>query len=481
MTIAAITSHAVERPNAVAVINNGIAITYAELARAVGSVGQALGELGLRPGHSVAIECRDQYLHLLLLLGCERAGVVSGSVIATELEQPLQLLSQVDLAITEHPERAVGARKVHAVTKSWVERALALPGAEGPSSSPSSADGIRLVRTSGTTGRPKLLLLTRRAHLGRVERWREDEALAPGHRYLMTAPFTLHAMYISAAASLRAGATVVFERRMPMAAALRPRAITHLKMLPLQLRDLLDRLPPDFVRLPGLLITALGGKLSASQREMTLARLAGGVREQYGSNETGPVAAIDLDNATPIAAVHPGNMVEVVGDDDRVRPFGEVGRVRIKTPFMVDGYVNDPEASARMFRGGWFYPGDLGKLHGPGRIEILGRADGILNIGGEKVLPETVEESLRGRAAVEDVAVCALPNAEGIDEIWIAAVYAAPDDRDIRARLKSALADFPYGHVHLVKVERIPRTATGKIKRAELREAVIAATKAPKL
>lgn len=85
MTDAAILLQAAERPAATAVINNGSAIPYAALAKAMTQFANALHALGLRPGQMAAIECRDQYLHLLLLLAAERLGVATVSFVAREL------------------------------------------------------------------------------------------------------------------------------------------------------------------------------------------------------------------------------------------------------------------------------------------------------------------------------------------------------------------------------------------------------------
>src|SRR5271154_1918646 len=85
MTIASIARHAAERPGAVAVINNGIAISYAELARAIGQFAQAVLALGPKPGAVVGIECRDHYLSLLLHLACERLGAGTFTISLSDL------------------------------------------------------------------------------------------------------------------------------------------------------------------------------------------------------------------------------------------------------------------------------------------------------------------------------------------------------------------------------------------------------------
>jgi len=183
-------------------------------------------------------------------------------------------------------------------------------------------------------------------------------------------------------------------------------------------------------------------------------------------------------DSVPHGAIYPGVAVEIVDRQDKPVPNGHPGLIRVRTGYLIDGYLDDPETTARMFRGGWFYPGDLGILHETGRLQLVGRGDDTLIVGGLKSRPEDLEDMIRGRVALSDVAVCTLPNAQGVEEIWIAVVYDAPDDSDIRTRLKPAFVGFPYGHAHLVKLAGIPRTETGKIRRAELRDAVAAVAKA---
>ena len=476
-TIAAIIRHAGERPGAAAVVNNGVATTYADLARTIAGFAQALAALGLRPGQTAAVQCGDQYLHLLLLLAAERSGIATASFVSGELDRPLPLLAQVDLVLTELPARISGARRIHAITKPWVEATLALR-SEAEEIAPQSLDApVRFQRTSGTTGFPKRILMRRRVHEARQSLWAEIDRMVPGDRALIALPFTMGTSYSHASSALRAGATTVFDSRVELAEALTLHAITHIKMLPLQLRDLLERLPPDFVKPPRLVVATVGGRLAPHLRERLMTRLAVRLHEQYASNEMGLVSEMIGDGPGAIGSIYPGVAVEIVDADDKPVPHGQSGRVRVKAETVVEAYLDDPEATARMFRDGWFYPGDLGILHAPGRLEVIGREDDLLNIGGRKILPEELEDRIRERAAVGDVGVCALPNADGIDEVWVAVVYDAPDDRDIRIRLRPAFVDFIYGHAHLVKLAAVPRTATGKIKRADLRAAILAAGK----
>ena len=95
---------------------------------------------------------------------------------------------------------------------------------------------------------------------------------------------------------------------------------------------------------------------------------------------------------------------------------------------MVDGYVGNPEATARAFRDGWFYPGDTGSLTADGMLIIRGREASVLNIGGDKVRPELVEEALTSFPGVEQAAVFTHKSDMDVPELWAALVCRADLD-----------------------------------------------------
>ena len=477
---AAIAGQAAQRPDAVAVVNNGVMVSYAALARNAAQFTQALAGLGLAAGQSVALQCGDLYLHLLLLLAADRIGAASASFTSGELAQPLPLLGQVDRVLTELPQRIAGARRLDPITQAWVASVLASqPGGAMADAPQSPNTPVRVLRTSGTTGLAKRIVLTRRIFDGRVAVWAEKEQLRPGDRSLIVAPYTFAMVHYVSWVALRAGATLVFENRCGMAEAVARHGVTQIVTVVNQLHDALKHLPAGFVKPPRLSLSAVGGRVSPELFRRALALLATQLADAYGTNEVGTIARRSEADTSPYSTIVPGVTVEIVDDADRPLPQGRLGRVRARGPNMVDSYPDDAEATARLFRQGWFYPGDLGVLHAPGLLEIAGRADDLLNLGGVKAAPEALEETFRARAAIDDVGVCTLPNADGIEELWVAVVYDAPDDRDIRARLKPAFADFPHGRAHLVKLAAIPRTDTGKIKRAELKAMVKAAAAPP--
>jgi len=135
---------------------------------------------------------------------------------------------------------------------------------------------------------------------------------------------------------------------------------------------------------------------------------------------------------------------------------------------MVTGYMGDPPESGNAFRDGWFYPGDVGCLRPDGMLVILGRTGTVLNLGGDKVRPERVEDVLASFAGVTDAAVFTRANDLGVPQLF-AVVVAGPgfDEPALRkhceARLGTALTP-----VCFLAVESLPRNAAGKLDRAAL-------------
>jgi len=230
-------------------------------------------------------------------------------------------------------------------------------------------------------------------------------------------------------------------------------------------------LPEDFVKPADLTILSLGARVSRALRDKAIARLATDVCDLYGSNEAGFVSST-RGNAE-IGTVWPGVQIEVVDERDRPVPSGELGRIRVRTDCMVEGYLDDPEATARAFRDRWFYAGDLGILHGARRLQVIGRSDDVLNIGWNKLSPSALEDLVLRVAEVGDVGVCSIPNADGIEEIAIAVSDPRGSAQELEERITNAFRDVQIGRFHLLWLDRIPRNANGKIQRDRLKDAAV--------
>ena len=470
--------HASERPNATALITGGREITYADFERDLGRMAQALAALGVAPGQVVVVDADDVYLHFLLLIALEAMGAASASFPPQASEAYHPLLSRADLVLSEPGCAIVGTRRHHTMTAEWLQTVWALPSGDRRAVAPIAAEApVRLARTSGTTGAMKTLVLPRRQHENRLQRYAEAHQFTENSRYLLTMPLAAFPVYGPAIACLRSGGTLVFEpiTRMTSVQALSAHGITDVSLMPLHLKHMLDSLPADFPKPPRLTVYIFGAPISAAFRQQALARLATVVHGSYGCNEAGFISIAGAGDDDGTGTVWPGVQVEVVDDDDVPVPNGEIGRIRVRNEFMVEGYLDDPEATRRMFRDGWFYPGDSGILEDARRLRVLGRSDELLNVGGVKYSPDNLENLIARDAHVRDVAVCSRQNATGLEEVCVFVVTDGIGDHDLPARVLGALHRFQLGRVHILKLDAIPRTGAGKIHRSRLRSLAKAA------
>ncbi|HKX08321.1 MAG TPA: class I adenylate-forming enzyme family protein [Stellaceae bacterium] len=478
MTASFIAFHAAERPEAAALIENGRSITYAEFSRDIGKFTQALREFDLSPGARIAIGCDNLHVHWLLRLACEQLRLVSASVLAPESLSALQSLEDFDLVFLDRPVDTSRMKRRQVVTSAWLETVLErADSGDGLRLLKGPEDPLRILRTSGTTGSPKRLLYPRRVHERSVARSMWFNGFTRRSRYLLVIPFTVGASYANATACLRSGATVVVEKRMSIAKAALSHGITHLALAPLHLKQILDDLPDDFAKPAELTIFSFGAAISGVLYEKGLARFATEICDMYGSNEAGYVSSTRFRSAPEIvfSSIWPGVQIEIVDDRDRPLPFGALGQIRVKTDCMVEGYLDDPEASQRMFKDGWFYAGDVGVLADAHRLQVLGRVDELLNIGWNKFSPVVLEGLVMKVADVGDVGVCSLPNTDGLEEVYVAVSGGRTDNEELVARLNDAFRPFELGRFHVVRAARIPRNENGKIRRDVLRKAVAAA------
>ena len=168
--------------------------------------------------------------------------------------------------------------------------------------------------------------------------------------------------------------------------------------------------------------------------------------------------------------VTPGMRIEIVDEMDRALPAGTEGIVRILSEYAIDRYVDDAIESAKVFRNGYFYPGDLGTITPERLLVIAGREKAVINVGGNKLNPETIETVLQSYPGVSHAGVFCRANAAGIDEVW--AVVAGSAEVDIQGLRSFCAQNLPALFVpnHIVKVSDIPRNDMGRIVRSRLDE-----------
>jgi long-chain acyl-CoA synthetase len=196
-----------------------------------------------------------------------------------------------------------------------------------------------------------------------------------------------------------------------------------------------------------------------------------------GMNEVGYVTIADADALVraPDKVGRPvtGKEVEKVDEDDRALPAEAIGALRIRGPNVGEGYLNDPEASRRGFRGGWFHPGDLAWRDGEGHLFLAGRADDRINRGGVKIYPVEIERVLRAHPAVADAAAVGLPWHRTGEVPAAAVVLSAPVEIGALMAWSQERLGPSKAPVRIWALDRLPRNAMGKVPPAELRAILI--------
>ena len=473
--------HAAERPDTVALLENGRAISYAEVSRDLAKSTSAIREFGIERGGRIAVGCESTYIHWLLLAACEHLGIATASYDKSERgAATLLLLSGMDLVLAEPGFDTTGARRSHVITSEWVEQVLARPDAPPIAAMGAPEDLARIIRTSGTTGASKRIALTRRMYDAWIERWQWSLGITHRSRYLLTMSFVSTGRHTLTSAVFRAGGTVVampLESPAMIAQAIARHAISVVTLLPIQLKQMLDSYPMNLIKPAELTVATIGAPIADALVEKAVDLLATGVVSFYGSNEVPFIAQVRLPAKDRFMTVFPWVAAEIVDDDGRRLPEGTAGWIRLKSDTVPAGYLDDPETTRRMFRDGWFHPGDVGVLQGR-RLHVVGRGDELLNIGGRKIPPGAVEALVVRHLEAVDVGVCSLASAEGVEEMYVALAGADGDDAEVQRRLTPVFSGYAYGPVRVVRLPSIPRNANGKILRGALREAVAEATQA---
>jgi O-succinylbenzoic acid--CoA ligase len=334
-------------------------------------------------------------------------------------------------------------------------------GARGAPTSPGVADDVAVVlATSGSTGIPKAAELTATALTASARASLDRLGAAPGERWLCCLP----AHHISGLGvfvrSLLAGSTPVVRDRVDAGMVASDPGqegggCSYVSLVPTQLRRLLDARAP----LAGFRRILLGG--GAIPNGMLAEAAAAGARvvTTYGMTETCGGCVYD---GLPLDGVQVAS--------------GADGRIRIRGPVLFSRYRLAPELTRVALAGGWFITSDLGGFAGDGRLVLRGRADDVINSGGEKVVAGEVEQILRGCPSVRDAVIVGIPDNEWGERVTAMIIAADAAQPPILDELRTYVADRLPRYAApraLVVVAELPMLASGKPDRQLIRDIAI--------
>lgn len=351
-----------------------------------------------------------------------------------------------------------------------------------PHARPAPADTCLIQFTSGTTGFPKGAMLGASAYAYTARAVARAQGLDKARRLLSAGPFfhcsgSLHAI----AAGVAAGTTVYHLTLWDPELALRIMDRTRCEVAhAVFLRDFLlmakaDRLRDRRLPLKVAYWTGPPEEMDALREDLGIEGICG----IYGLTECSGCAAVG-DPEEPYEIRRRSIGKPIAGVEVTLRPpfdgsrlgAGE-GEICVRGPNLMQGYYNDPSATASVIDGdGWLRSGDLGRTLPDGSIEFRGRIKDLVRVGGENVAPLEVEAVLSGHPDVLAVTVAGMPDPR-LGEVCAAFIIPREgtvlDADDLRRRCAERLADFKVPRYYFL-VTSFPMTANNKIRKAELRE-----------
>ena len=224
--------------------------------------------------------------------------------------------------------------------------------------------------------------------------------------------------------------------------------------------------------LPHIKVTMGGSKLTYKLRSKIKKILTNKLYYRYSTTECATISSAspnDHDEDETVGYLHPNVSLEIVDENNMKVGQGEFGEIRIKSPGMATHYLNNEEATARHFRDGWFYPGDIGMFNSKGALVIAGRKDDMMIMNTINIFPAEIENVLMQHPNVKAAAAAALPS-DVHGEIPVALVEIYNNNPGTLYELsKFARKQLSIRTPRkIISVDKIPYTNQGKIKRQEI-------------
>lgn len=345
------------------------------------------------------------------------------------------------------------------------------------------ADEMAVVMyTSGTTGKPKGVMLSQRNIFEAAEIWTQSMRMTNEDRmYICTPLFHCAGLQVFAVPTLHVGGTVIISEAFSPATTLEDLVNTEATMffgVPAMYTILLNRPDTKTLNFTKLRLFCYGAAPMPYEMVKKLKETFPHVRVQnlYGQTENSPAATslLDEDALEKIGSVGkplPKTAVRVVNTLGEEVPIGEVGEITVKGPQVMLGYLRNPEETSRTIQQGWLYSGDLGRFDDNGYLYIVDRKKDMINRGGENVYPIEVEDVLYQIPQILEAAVVGVPH-EVYGEVPKAYVVLKEgehiSEESILAYAFERLAKYKVP-AEVAYLDELPRNASGKVLKHTLR------------
>ncbi len=477
--IASLEYYAKKKPDDFFVIESASnkAYTWSEMYRLVCRMDHYLQSSGCTSKDRIAVSCADELVTLIVGLACLKANIPFFLVpFHQSLNQKTDTLAQVgaQFLFTDDDNSSTSRTQVIGLTRS----ALSAYRDEVKNNRVIDDDSIGFFMLgSGTTGALKLMEFSHRRIRSRVQWANGIIDITARTRMCVTVHLTFLSPFLRCLYAVSGGYSIVLgmTEGQDFPDAVERYQITHMMSTVVQMEALVLAVgrsrKTSFSSLQELVISysTVQAELLQAVKEGITPHVVNG----YGSNEVGSVTRLDSDilNPLPGSVGRPrvGSEIEIVDKDDHVLPALARGRIRIKSPCMLDGYSDRSLPENADFREGWFYCGDVGYFSEDGQLIHLGRGDHLMIYNGVNIYPAEIEQALLKHPEVKDVTVMPVKHTVHQDlpaclvSLVVGAQASAEDLRGFVVDLLGVKAPAFLAITHV-----IPRNTQGKIIRADV-------------
>lgn len=467
-----------------AVVEGDRRVTYGTLDLMVRSLASFLISRGIGHGDKVGILLPNSLEFITSFFSVTSLGAVSLPLNVAYKEEEIRFYvsdSQIKLLITEErlkpiAEKVAAYLSVSVVVVRGGKREWSFLEADTPAYIKASIkpdDDALYLYSTGSTGRPKRVIRTHYNLTSLADNHTQTVGLTDKDRILFTVPLAHTYGFGNFISSIKVGASIyVLEEfnRNKVADLIERESISIFPAVPFMLNVMADTYlskPRDFSSLK--LVISAGAPLSRQTFFKFHERFGVYPRQLYGSTETGVISinlSEDIENNFDSVGLPVKNVeVKIFGEDGNEANINEVGEIAVKSPSMTTGYYGLEEQTKRVFKNGFYFTEDLGKMDEKGYIYILGRKKLFINVAGNKVDPTEVENFLLTHPKIKEVVVLGAKDHYGNE--LVKAVIVPKEDMDskeIYAYCKDHVADFKIPRMVEFRKE-IPKSPTGKVLR----------------
>ncbi len=485
-------AQAIRTPQAEALVCGTANYTYHGLLESVQRVAQRLRQLGVQRGMRVAVLAENRPEYTMLQLAAAKLGAMvaclNWRLSPDELQHSVSVVSPQVLTYSTRFASAVTSLNRAAPHVLDLEALCRAPGDldQGPVDA-KSTDGLLIIFTSGTTGRPRAAVISQRAEIARMELLQRDLGLNASDAYVAWSPMFHMGGSEHTLSSLMYGATVVICDGLDVraiTAAMSQRKLGWLLLVPATIEPILAELERTGAPIAGIkTIGCMADLVPTATIDSLCRRVAAPFLNSFGSTETGlpPLSGHLLPVGDPLTdlskRMNSGcelRLVDAAGHD----VLGDaVGEAWVRGPTLFSGYWTDNALDTRCFRGEWYPMGDLFRRTASGGFQFVGRSKYLIKSGAENIYPAEIERVLLEDSRVEDAAVVRRPDSKW-GEVPVAFVVRRDpglEARDIEALCRARLAGYKQPKaIYFLAADEMPRNATGKIIREQLEQLGIA-------